>query len=110
MPLPGDGLRAVNVHALEQGDGGLVLVDAGWALGRAQDHLEGALAQLGHDRSSVRRILVTHIHRDHYELAMEIRRIAGSRIDLDAEEHHAMRELVDEVDWDDSSLVARLRQ
>lgn len=74
MPLPGDGLRAVNVYALEQGDGDLVLIDAGWALGNSQGHLEAALAELGHDLASVRRILVTHIHRDHYELAMRIRR------------------------------------
>ena len=31
LPLPLDGLRAVNVYALRDGDG-LVLIDAGWAL------------------------------------------------------------------------------
>lgn len=31
LPLPNDGLRAVNVYALT-GDDGIVLVDAGWAL------------------------------------------------------------------------------
>ena len=33
LPLPNDGLRAVNVYALADGDG-LTLVDAGWALAR----------------------------------------------------------------------------
>lgn len=109
MPLPGDGLRAVNVYALEAG-GSLVLIDAGWALGNAREQLEAGLAELDHDLSSVRRILVTHIHRDHYELGMEVRRLVGSRLELGEGERPAMDELVDEVDWNDSGLVARLRQ
>ena len=31
LPLPNDGLRAVNVYAIADGDG-LTLVDSGWAL------------------------------------------------------------------------------
>ena len=31
LPLPNDGLRAVNVYAIADGDG-LVLIDGGWAL------------------------------------------------------------------------------
>ena len=34
LPLPTDGLRAVNVYAIET-DEGLTLVDGGWAIGRA---------------------------------------------------------------------------
>ena len=30
LPLPSDGLRAVNVYAIE-GSNGLVLIDSGWA-------------------------------------------------------------------------------
>ena len=35
LPLPQDGLRAVNVYALETADG-LVLVDGGWAVPAAR--------------------------------------------------------------------------
>jgi hypothetical protein len=34
LPLPNDGLRAVNIYALRDGDG-LVMVDSGWALAEA---------------------------------------------------------------------------
>src|ERR1019366_2426464 len=45
LPLPNDGLRAVNVYAIESGDD-LVLVDAGWALEGSADLLEAALARI----------------------------------------------------------------
>jgi glyoxylase-like metal-dependent hydrolase (beta-lactamase superfamily II) len=81
LPLPGDGLRAVNVYALADGDG-LTLVDSGWALTEARERLEAALASIGHDLGGVRRFLVTHVHRDHYTLAVTLRRLFGSRIAL----------------------------
>ena len=43
LPLPSDGLRAVNVYAIEAADG-LVLIDSGWALANARDQLERSLA------------------------------------------------------------------
>ncbi len=69
LPLPGDGLKAVNVYAIEQPDG-IVLIDSGWAIGQAREHLEEGLAALDRDLGMVRRVLVTHVHRDHYELGM----------------------------------------
>nr|WP_218889548.1 MBL fold metallo-hydrolase [Saccharopolyspora hordei] len=81
MPLPNDGLRAVNVYAIEDG-GGLVLIDSGWALDEARQQLESALGQIGYGFEDVRRFLVTHVHRDHYTLAVALRRTFGSRISL----------------------------
>src|SRR6516162_4491297 len=46
LPLPTDGLRAVNVYVIED-DGGLVLIDSGWALEVARRALTSALATLG---------------------------------------------------------------
>ncbi len=81
LPLPDDGLRAVNVYAIEDGDS-LVLVDGGWAIEAARTLLETSLAALGHDLGGIRRFLVTHAHRDHYSLAVVLRRTFGSRIAL----------------------------
>jgi glyoxylase-like metal-dependent hydrolase (beta-lactamase superfamily II) len=81
LPLPTDGLRAVNVYAIETVDG-LVLVDSGWALDVAKDQLEAALATLDRGFDDIRRFLVTHIHRDHYTLAITLRRMFGSKIAL----------------------------
>jgi glyoxylase-like metal-dependent hydrolase (beta-lactamase superfamily II) len=81
LPLPGDGLRAVNVYALTDGDG-LTLVDAGWVLAQSRDVLAAGLAELGAGLGDVRRFLVTHVHRDHYTQAVALRREYGTRVAL----------------------------
>jgi glyoxylase-like metal-dependent hydrolase (beta-lactamase superfamily II) len=89
LPLPTDGLRAVNVYAIEDG-GGLVLIDSGWALDEARTRLEAALGQLGYGFEDVHRFLVTHIHRDHYTLGVTLRRLFGTRISLGAGEQPSL--------------------
>lgn len=81
LPLPSDGLRAVNVYAIEA-ESGLVLIDSGWALANALNQLERSLALIGADLRDVRQFLVTHMHRDHYTQAVEIRRLFGTSIAL----------------------------
>jgi len=93
LPLPTDGLRAVNVYAVEDGDG-LVLIDSGWALAESRQALAAALAALGCGLGDVRHFLVTHVHRDHYTQAVELRRIFGSKVSLGAGEHEAIRVLL----------------
>jgi glyoxylase-like metal-dependent hydrolase (beta-lactamase superfamily II) len=90
LPLPTDGLRAVNVYVLEDGDG-LVLIDSGWALTESRQALAAALATLGCGLGDVRHFLVTHVHRDHYTQAVELRRIFGSKVSLGAGEHEAIQ-------------------
>jgi glyoxylase-like metal-dependent hydrolase (beta-lactamase superfamily II) len=85
LPLPSDGLRAVNVYAIEA-DSGLVLIDSGWALANARDQLERSLAAIGAGLPDVRQFLVTHMHRDHYTQAIEIRRLFGTPVALGAGE------------------------
>lgn len=81
LPLPMDGLRAVNVYALET-EQGLTLVDAGWAIQESRDLLERSLAEIGHRPADITRFLVTHVHRDHYTQAVTVRREFGSHISL----------------------------
>lgn len=81
LPLPNDALKAVNVYAIEDGDG-LVLIDSGWALDEARTQLESALASLGHGLGDVARFLITHVHRDHYTQAVRVRREFGTRVSL----------------------------
>jgi glyoxylase-like metal-dependent hydrolase (beta-lactamase superfamily II) len=92
LPLPDDGLRAVNVYAVEQPDG-VALVDSGWAMPDSLTALEGGLAALGHELGDVRQILVTHIHRDHYTQAVDLRRRLGSRVYLGAGERPGLEML-----------------
>jgi glyoxylase-like metal-dependent hydrolase (beta-lactamase superfamily II) len=81
LPLPNDGLRAVNVYAIESGDD-LVLIDGGWALERSAELLEAALAGIGRGLGQITRCLVTHVHRDHYTMAVILRRRFGTRVAL----------------------------
>ncbi len=81
LPLPMDGLKAVNVYVMESEDG-LTLVDGGWAIEVARDLLESGLAGIGHSVRDIRRFLVTHVHRDHYTQAVTVRREVGSHVSL----------------------------
>jgi glyoxylase-like metal-dependent hydrolase (beta-lactamase superfamily II) len=81
LPLPSDGLRAVNVYAIRVGDG-LVVVDAGWALEQSRRQFEWALKQIDAKLSDISRFLVTHVHRDHYTQAVAVRREFGARVTL----------------------------
>ncbi len=89
LPLPADGLRAVNVYAICDGDG-LVLIDSGWALQESRQALAAALATLGCGLGDVRHFLVTHVHRDHYTQALELRRMFGSKVSLGVGEQAAI--------------------
>jgi glyoxylase-like metal-dependent hydrolase (beta-lactamase superfamily II) len=89
LPLPMDGLRAVNVYAIET-TSGLVMIDSGWALDVAQEQLGTALKKLGYGFGDITRFLVTHIHRDHYTLAVTLRRLYGSKIALGIGEQPSM--------------------
>jgi glyoxylase-like metal-dependent hydrolase (beta-lactamase superfamily II) len=90
LPLPNDGLRAVNVYAVEDGDG-WTLIDSGWALAQARELLAAALAELGAGFPDVHRFLVTHVHRDHYTQAVALRKEYGMRVALGRGEEPSLR-------------------
>ena len=85
LPLPMDGLKAVNVYAITD-PGGVDLIDAGIALIPARERLAAALRQLGYDLGDIRNFFVTHIHIDHYSLAVELRKTFHSIVSLGEEE------------------------
>jgi glyoxylase-like metal-dependent hydrolase (beta-lactamase superfamily II) len=108
LPLPGDGLKAVNVYAIPQSDG-VTLIDAGWAMTEAREHLETGLAALDHDLGSVRRVLVTHLHRDHYEQGVQLQREFGSRLELGVGERPSLEEILEQDPPEQNGIVHRLR-
>ena len=89
LPLPFDGLRAVNAYAIESDDG-LVMIDSGWLLDATKEQLERSLAKIGAGFGDIRRFLVTHIHRDHYTQAIGLRQIYRMKVALGAEEKHSL--------------------
>ncbi|WNZ06443.1 MBL fold metallo-hydrolase [Streptomyces sp. 11x1] len=102
LPLPNDGLHAVNVYLLEDlaDDGGIVMIDGGWAIPEARKALEEALAAIDRDLGDISHILVTHIHRDHYTNAVELRRLLGSCVYLGAGERPGL-EMLDRLRSDE---------
>jgi glyoxylase-like metal-dependent hydrolase (beta-lactamase superfamily II) len=109
LPLPQDGLRAVNVYAVRDGDG-LTLVDSGWAITEARDLLEQAVKLLDCSLAGVRRFLVTHVHRDHYTLAVTLRREFGMRISLGEGEKGSLRAIQSPTGEPFGAMLTRLRQ
>ena len=96
LPLPLDGLRAVNVYAITD-PGGVDLIDAGIALVPARERLTAALRQIGYELGDIRNFIVTHVHIDHYSLAIELRKVFRSLVLLGEEERAnltATREMI----------------
>jgi glyoxylase-like metal-dependent hydrolase (beta-lactamase superfamily II) len=84
--LPMAGLKAVNVYALMD-ETGIDLIDAGMAFGQAKHKLAKAIASIGAELGDVRNFFITHVHRDHYTLAVDLRRDSdNSKIALGAGE------------------------
>jgi glyoxylase-like metal-dependent hydrolase (beta-lactamase superfamily II) len=94
LPLPNDGLRAVNVYAMLD-DSGVGLIDSGWAIPEASVQLQQSLALVGRSMSDIHRILVTHVHRDHYTQGLVLRREFGSRVALGAGERPSLEIVMD---------------
>lgn len=81
LPLPNDGLKAVNLYAVVDGED-VVCIDAGWALTESRELFEKSLAGIGFGLEQVREFLCTHHHRDHYTQAVAIRRTHGTTVRL----------------------------
>ena len=78
LPLPMDGLRAINVYVVRHDDG-LTLIDGGWHIDVARTLLEKSLGQIGAGFGDIRRFLVTHVHRDHFTMAT----VLGQELGID---------------------------
>jgi len=94
LPLPGDALTAVNVYAIVS-DNGVDLVDAGMAIAQARERLTEALEHLGFGLPDIRNFLITHIHQDHYTLAVELRTTLRGQIALGDQERGNMAAIRD---------------
>jgi len=79
LPIPANALQAVNVYAIVEGSG-IVLIDAGWDCEPALTQLRASLREIGAEPGDIRRVLVTHAHRDHYSQATTLRRRFGTPI------------------------------
>jgi len=95
IPVPAEGatIRYTNVYVLECADG-LTLIDSGWDGDTAWGVLTAGLGQIGFEVRDVRRILVTHAHRDHYGAASRIRASSGAVIGMHREEARLLEDRI----------------
>lgn len=85
LPLPGDGLKAINVYAIEDADR-IALIDSGSFRSESVAALERGLAALGATTADIGLVLATHAHYDHYGLASRLRTISGAEVALGDQE------------------------
>jgi len=78
-PCPGDASSYTNVYAIEGGDGH-ILVDSGWdsqeSLWALQEGIKAANLKL----RDITKVVITHIHPDHYGLSSKIKQICGAQV------------------------------
>jgi glyoxylase-like metal-dependent hydrolase (beta-lactamase superfamily II) len=109
LPLPNDGLKAVNVYAVAS-ESGLVLIDSGWSLVESQRLLERSLADIDYKLADIRQFLVTHAHQDHYAQAVAIRRVFGTTIAIGEGERPALQDLTSANPLRRHAMTSRLRR
>ena len=105
VPLAIDGLHAVNVYAVVDGDE-LTVIDSGWAGPETRASLDAGLAALGACCADVTRFVITHAHWDHYTQAVALRSEFGTRVLLGAQE----RPTIDAFDLDDGVYPEQARR
>lgn len=93
LPMPDDGLRAVNVYAIIT-EAGMSLIDSGWAVPQSRAALIHALGRLGKTIKDIRQFLITHLHPDHYAQASVMRPETGSLISLGEDERPSLEAML----------------
>jgi glyoxylase-like metal-dependent hydrolase (beta-lactamase superfamily II) len=78
-PGPGGTSWSTNVYVIEGGDGH-IMVDSGWdsqeSLWAVQEGVRAANLKL----RDIKKVVITHIHPDHYGLSTKIKQICGARL------------------------------
>jgi len=75
IPIPDNPLGHLNAYLIE-GKNGWLMVDTGWDTPDAFSSLEAGLKSLGLVLSDISRIVITHVHPDHFGLAGKIKHLS----------------------------------
>jgi glyoxylase-like metal-dependent hydrolase (beta-lactamase superfamily II) len=81
LPMAGNPMRYINGYLIEDATlGGWTLIDCGWKADDVLAALLEGLAEVGRTLADVRRLLITHVHFDHYGLAGTLLRAGVPRL------------------------------
>ncbi|MBM3132542.1 MAG: MBL fold metallo-hydrolase, partial [Chloroflexi bacterium] len=105
LPLKDNPLGYVNTYLL-RGTDGWTLIDAGWNDAESFEALNAQLADLGLTIGDISRIIVTHIHPDHFGMAGRIKEISGAELAL----HEIEKSFIDTSHEWGGSLVEKINQ
>ena len=90
VPIPNNPIGYVLPYLIP-GDDGYTLVDSGWNTPEAFAALEAELKEVGVSFEQIKRLLVTHVHPDHYGLAGKIKEICGAEVIVHQRERDFIR-------------------
>lgn len=90
VPIPNNPLGFVLPYLIP-GDDGYTLVDCGWNTPEAFEALESQVHQLNLTFDDIKRLLVTHVHPDHYGLAGRIKEVCNAEIIIHQRERDFIR-------------------
>lgn len=90
VPIPDNPLGWVLPYLIP-GDDGYTLVDTGWNTPEAFQALEDQLRELNVPFDRIKRLLVTHVHPDHYGLAGRVKEVSGARVIIHQRERDFIR-------------------
>ena len=88
--MDGNGPAHINVY-LVRGEKGYLLVDSGWNTEESFYALQKGLGEIGAAVKDISRILVTHVHPDHYGMAGRIKKLSGATIAM----HHIEKDSIE---------------
>jgi glyoxylase-like metal-dependent hydrolase (beta-lactamase superfamily II) len=90
VPIPNNPLGWVLPYLIP-GDDGYTLVDSGWNTPEAFAALEQELRDVSLTFDDIKRLLVTHVHPDHYGLAGRIKEVCGAQVIIHQRERDFIR-------------------
>ena len=90
VTMPVTSLEYINAYLI-RGDNGYLLVDTGWNTSEAFDSLEKQLAEIGVNVKDISKIILTHIHPDHYGLVGKLKQLSQAEIIL----HYIEKSLIE---------------
>ena len=79
VPIPESPIGYVLPYLIET-HGGYTIIDPGWNADESVMSLKRQLGDLGLSFRDIRRVIVTHIHADHYGMAGRIRQECGAEV------------------------------